>query len=215
MDRLLRDHRIWPRGYTYLHVYAVPDLRRDPGLRRLITECQRIMVGYPAIATVPLEWLHITVQRIGGRPATERSADERTALINALDAVAKNLPAINLTAGSALTYEHGVMLDLSPDAAMEQLHQLVRGAIRSVCGAAAVVPNSWPAHLSLGYAKSYQDSDVLQEQLRRVRPSHAPMTLAGLNLVEVSQDLPEHQYRWKLLHRFPLAAPARLVGWPR
>lgn len=215
MDRLINDQRIWPHGYTYWHIYAVPNLARDPGLHRLVTECQRVIAGYPAIAAVPLEWLHITIQRIGGRPAAERDDAERAALIAALEAVFPILPPITLTAGSALTTSSGVILDVSPDAAIDQLLHLVRSAIQSVCGAAAIASDSRPAHMSLGYAQSYQDSDVVQRRLRRIRPSHTLMTLAKLELVDVIQDGTRHQYRWTRLHSVPLSGRVRTGGRPR
>jgi hypothetical protein len=98
--------------------------------------------------------------------------------------------------GSALSYTSGVIADLHHDDPFNELIELSRRTVASVCGLDSISYDTRPAHLTLSYATAEQDGDPVQKLLRRVRPSHAPMTVTTVDLVEVEQDLQECVYRW-------------------
>ncbi|MGF6898596.1 hypothetical protein ABIA39_008980 [Nocardia sp. GAS34] len=61
------------------------------------------------------------------------------------------------------------------------------------------------------------DSGIVTSRLRRSRPSHAPLAVKTVDLVEVRQDADRGQYLWDLVHQFPLGAPelaAPITGDP-
>lgn len=53
-----------------------------------------------------------------------------------------------------------------------------------------------PCHLTIGYTSADADSDEVQSKLRRtVRPSHAPLEVRSVYLVDVAPDLDSKQIR--------------------
>ncbi len=186
---------IWPAGQTRLHVYLLPELAVDSALGELVAGCRAAMAGYP-VAAVADPWLHITVQMITGRPAQEIGQTQRAALRTELAAHLADLPSFTLIAGSPLAGRSGVILDLSPDKPFREIHERTRAAICDVLGPGSLDYDAFPAHLALAYATGHADSDFLQSALRRVRPSHAPVTISAVHVVDVDQDARRHQYRW-------------------
>jgi hypothetical protein len=66
------------------------------------------------------------------------------------------------------------------------------------------------AHLTIGYATGECDSDEVQARLRtEVRPSHAPMTVDAVHVVDVTADTDARTITWDEVARIPLVAPSR------
>jgi hypothetical protein len=164
---------------------------------------------FPGIAILPPQWLHVTVQAVWHRPAAGVPPRERARLIDALADAALQVPPFRLQAGSLLAGAVGVVADLHPDDPFDDLHSRVRDAVREVCGDDAVVKDSRPAHMAIGYAVADTDGDEVQTRLRRdVRPGHAAMTVEAIHLVEVTPD-PEHGlFCWKYIRRIPIGPDA-------
>nr|WP_205752342.1 hypothetical protein [Cryptosporangium phraense] len=110
-----------------------------------------------------------------------------------------------LTAGFVLATASGVILDLDgdqPDEPWTELTDLVRTAFAEGLGADALSSAPSPPHLTLGYATGTDDSGIMQPRLRRqVRPSHAPLTIHAVDLVDVTQDDKNSEYRWGTICR--------------
>jgi hypothetical protein len=197
--------RVWPSGRRVLHLYLLPDLDRDHELATLITGCRDVFTKFAAIdRPIPDEWLHITVQAIdlaGVEPVPPHAQRE---LVSELAAAFATAPAFTTQVGSVLGYGSGVVADLHDDAPLEDLIGRARTAIAAVCGDDAIAHDARPAHLALAYAHGEQDTDPVARALRRVRPSHAQMTVAAVHLVDVEQDPERCLYRWTPVHTFPL-----------
>lgn len=128
----------------------------------------------------------ITIDQITDRPAAEISQAERQALVVELQYCAARLAPFTVQIGSMLSYHSGVIADVSPDDDLRVLYEAVHAGIGRVRGDAAVGYPAQPAHLTIGYAHAEADSDVVQRRLRRVRPSHAPLYVDAIHLVDVS-----------------------------
>ena len=197
--------RVWPSGRRVLHLYLVPDLDRDYELATLIAGCRDVFTTFAAIdRPIPDEWLHVTVQAIHPTSAEPVSPRTRQELVSELAAAFATVPAFTTQVGSVLGYSTGVVADLHDDAPLEDLIDRARTAIAAVCGDEAIAYDTRPAHLTLAYAHGEQDTDPVARALRRVRPSHAPMTVAAVHLVDVEQDPAGCVYRWTPVHTFPL-----------
>lgn len=191
----------------YLQVCVLPDLRQDSELNVLVTKAALLLGEFPTVAALPAEWLHVTLQAIWHRPAAAVLPAERSALVDALTGVARRLSPFQLQAGSLLSSAVGVVADLHPDVQIDELFTGVRDAVQRVYGDAAVTKDSRPAHMALAYAIGDQDGDHLQSRLRReIRPSHAPLTVDAVHLVEVTPDPAAALFRWDHVRRFPLGA---------
>lgn len=105
-----------------------------------------------------------------------------------------------------LSYLSGAIYDLAPDDGIADLHRRVRSVIRQVRGPQACQYEWGVQHLTIGYAYGEADSDQAQRLLRRVRPSHAPLHIDEVCLVDVRADHAARQITWERLARIPLGA---------
>lgn len=207
MKPYFQGEKLWPAGHRELQLYLTPDLTRDEDLANLILGCRDVLTQFPATdIPLPDECLHVTVQPIRTTPASTTA--NRDALVTELAPVLARLPAFTMLMGSPMAYFGGVVLDCHDDEPFNTMIDIVRPRIAAICGSGAVTHEARPAHMSLAYARSVQESDPVQRKLRRVRPSHAPLTVDAVQLVETEQ-VPEHGlFRSKVLHAFPLAQSA-------
>lgn len=209
MEPYFTPSRLWPDG-PYLQVCVLPDLDRDKALNTLIDGAQDVLDDFAGIALVPREWLHVTVQACLHQPAAAIPAEDRTRLAHNLAAVLSELPAFTVHAGSLLAGSAGVVLDMSPDGEIDVLYDRVREVMREALGPQAAAKNSRPAHMAVGYCRSSEDSGIIGTRLRRdVRPSHAPMTVDAVHLVEVTPDPERCQFSWTPVLRIPLLRPGQ------
>ncbi|MDI1462701.1 hypothetical protein QEZ54_17135 [Catellatospora sp. KI3] len=212
MKRFLTRKRTWAEGFTLLHVYLVPDLDHDRDLARLVDDCGRLLSGYDFVKPVPAPWLHCTVAPVMGVPGAAVDAATRAEFAIALRGALNGVPAFTLTAGSPLAGSTTVSLDLDGDLPGQPLHTvytLTRKVIGELFGPTALAYEAMPGHLTLAYATGAGDSGEVQSTLRtRVRPSHAPMTVREVHLVDVRQHRGDPvYYSWTVLDRIPLRAP--------
>jgi hypothetical protein len=186
----------WPPDVTALQVYAVPDLQAEPGLAALIAGCRKVAAAWP-VTVVDDPWLHITIEQITIRSGQDFTAAERGSLAAELRSRLAGFPPFSVTCGSPIANRAGILLDLSPDDRLEELHRHVRAAVHSVLGPGSTEYPVLPAHLTIAYAREDASSDEVQSGLRRkVRPSHAPLRVGSVYLVEVRPDLEGKQILW-------------------
>ncbi|MFD8379049.1 2'-5' RNA ligase family protein [Streptomyces sp. NPDC059679] len=174
----------WPKATRVLQIYGLPDLTRHPALQTLVDGCHTAMKDWP---THPVP-LHITLEMITDAHAQDINDSERKDLIDSLHEHLANATPWTGLAGPPITNKTGALLDLHPDPGLENLHERIRAAVHAVRGPRSTQYDVLPAHLSIGYAHSRACSDTLQSALRRVRPSHAALTIDTVDLVEVGFD---------------------------
>ncbi|MGW4527878.1 2'-5' RNA ligase family protein [Amycolatopsis sp. NPDC004378] len=206
MKPFFNPDRLWPPGQRVLQLYVLPDLSRDHELAALIAGCRDVFTEFAAIdRPVPDDCLHVTVQPIGLGADEPVSPQARQALIAELAAAFATAPAFTTQVGSVLAYGTGVVADLHDDPPFDDLVERARTAITAVCGPDAATYDTRPAHMALAYAHGEQETDPVGRALRRVRPSHAPMTVDAVHLVDVEQVPEQCLFRWTPVHTFPLA----------
>jgi hypothetical protein len=193
----------WPEGVNVLYIFVVPDLTRDTALAALVHGGQSAVKELP-ITPVPDHWLHITIDQVTGAVGRSITQTERDDLAAALREELARVEPLTLTAGSMLSYASGLICDLSPDDGLTDLHHRVRSVINTVCPPEACRYEWGVQHMALGYAHGKADSDQVQRLLRRVRPSHAPLHIGEVHLVDVTADHQIHQITWEHLARIPL-----------
>jgi 2'-5' RNA ligase len=206
MRSRFHDGMRWPDGRRELVLLALPDLQRDRELRALVNDVRAVTKQHPATTRpVPDEWLHVTVQAINHEvDAASIRPPAQHQLISDLAKVFAEMPSFTMLLGSILAYGGGVVTDVHHDRPFNEMVEQVRATIAGICGPGSIGHDSRPGHMALVYADAEQESDALQSQLRRVRPSHAPMWIDEVVLAEVAEDPQACAYRWNVLHRFPL-----------
>jgi hypothetical protein len=200
--------RIWPKGLTLLHVYAVVDLDHNPEFAELVRGIRAATKDEP-LSHVGDRWFHITLYQLSEKgDAVLVTEVEREALADALRLRLQRVQPFAITAGSALSYPTGIVFDLGPDEPLNALRDAVTAAIEDVRGADATEYSTGVLHLTEAYASAEADSDQIQRRLRRVRPSHAPVYIDAVELVDVAADQERKTITWKSLARIPLSAGA-------
>jgi hypothetical protein len=160
----------WPAGTQLLHVYVTVDPDRDAQLIRLVDGGHTAVAGFP-ITAIAHRWLHLTIDQVSDRAAIEITQRQREDLVDELRARMARIAPFTVQVGSMLSYHSGVIADVSPDDELAALHHTVHDGIRAVRGEQAARYPYQPAHLSIAHAHAETDSDLVQQRLRRVRPS--------------------------------------------
>ncbi|MFK0154324.1 2'-5' RNA ligase family protein [Streptomyces sp. NPDC090493] len=174
----------WRDGARILHAYLLPDLSVDHGLARLTTACHEAMRPYP-ITLLNGGLLHTTVEMVADTTADHVTAAERQDLIEALRHRLTDTAPFQVHAGSPIANRAGALLDLTPDEPLTDLKGRVQDAFVEARGPAVIQHDGGRPHMSLGYSWDSADSDPLQSALRRISPSHAPVHVDRVHLVEV------------------------------
>lgn len=186
---------LWPQGETIWHVYVLPDLAQDTALHELVCGCQAALADWPMTMVEP-ELLHITMAQISDAQGASTSREEIDELIAALRESLATVDPFTVTVGSCLSYESGAIFDLHPDGQLNQLRDTIAATIAQVRGPASIEYDTGVLHLTLAYANADADSDAAQRRLRRVRPSHAPMTIGSVWVLEVAADPDAKTITW-------------------
>ncbi len=196
---------LWPEGLTLLHVYVTVQLDRNPELAALINGCREATREDP-LTHVSDSWFHITMYQLSEKAAALVSQQDRDALAASLGRRLQAIDPFTVEVGTALSYASGVIFDLSPDEPLNALRAAVEAAVEDVRGAEATDYSTGVLHLTESYANASADSDQIQRRLRRVRPSHAPLRIDSVELVDVFADARAKTITWKPVASIPLAA---------
>jgi hypothetical protein len=197
----------WDSG-TLLHWYVEVDWDdpRHDALARLVTGSNQTLLdaGFP-IASVEHRWLHITVDQIS-KPAHLIGQAERDKLVAEVSHRVAGIAPFTIMIGSVLSYASGTIADTYPDHELAALHTAARDGTRTTLGDDACQYEFGIQHLTMAYAHAEADSDAAQRLLRRVRPSHAPLHINAVHLVDVVADSTAKTITWKRLAAVHLAS---------
>ncbi|MCY0929451.1 hypothetical protein OTB20_25275 [Streptomyces sp. H27-H1] len=97
-----------------------------------------------------------------------------------------------------------MIADCHPDEQLAALHHQGRETIRATRGEGAVRYPWGVQHLTISYVTGEASSDDAQRLLRRVRPSHAPLRIDAVHLVDVTVDSKAKAVTWEHLDAIPL-----------
>jgi len=211
VERYLVGDTLWPQGWTKLRVYFTP---RPAEIQLLADAYRPVLAQCDFVAPIRTEQLHEAVAVLQDRPASAVTAQEFTRLESLLRQRLADLPAFTVTAGGALAGRHGVMLDLTPDAAFTELQRRARSAVVDVFGAEAAAYEGGRPHIALAYGRGPGDSGALQGRLRNATDLRARLTVDAVRIVEAVQDPPRDEIRWEERAFVPLGTrkPAGTAG---
>ncbi|MFI7104121.1 2'-5' RNA ligase family protein [Streptomyces sp. NPDC050161] len=196
----------WTEGLTLLHAYAIADLNRNPELAELVAGVRAATAGDP-LSHVGDDWFHITLYQLSEKPAEQITPSERKAIINELERHLQNVEPFSITVGSILPYPTGLIFDLSPDEPLNALRTTVTRAFTAARGGKATTYKTGVLHLTESYATAkvtLEHCHAIHRRVRRVRPSHAPLRVDAVELVDVTAGLTEKTITWDSLARIPL-----------
>ncbi|WP_043267186.1 2'-5' RNA ligase family protein [Streptomyces sp. CT34] len=154
------------------------------------------------------DWFHITLYQLSEKPAEQITQVERQAIVSELEKHLQEVEPFSITVGSILPYATGLIFDLSPDEPLNALRTTVTRAFEAARGVATTYKTG-VLHLTESYATQEVDLDHFHDihrRVRRVRPSHAPLLVDAIELVNVTAVLAEKTITWDSLARIPLGA---------
>ncbi|MEV2236084.1 2'-5' RNA ligase family protein [Streptomyces phaeochromogenes] len=193
MDRYLAGDVLWPEGWTKLRVYFVP---REAEIGALADAYRPVLGACDFVAPIGTGQLHETVAALQDRPASAVPEAEFARFEALLRHWLGALPAFAVTAGGAMASRHGVLLDLTPDAAFVRLQQTARSVVEEVFGADSAQYAGGRPHVALAYGRGPGDSGLLQGRLRNATDLRARLTVDAVQIVECVQDVARNEIRW-------------------
>ncbi|NBE52000.1 2'-5' RNA ligase family protein [Streptomyces boluensis] len=198
---------VWGKDLSLLHAYVTVDLGQNPELAELIRDVRAATVGDP-LRHVDDGGFHVTLYQLSEKPASAIPDEERQALVAELTRQMRAVTPFTITVGSPLAYGTGLVFDLGPDEPLNELRAAATRAFTMVRGPEATTYDTNVLHLTESYATAEVSLDhfhQIQRRVRRVRPSHAPLRIASIELVDVSANAVEKTITWK-----PVAPPIPL-----
>lgn len=194
------------RASSLAHAYVPVDLGQNPELAELVHGVRAATKDDP-IAHVGDEWLHITLYQLSSKPAADVTTAERQALTAELDRQMQGIAPFTITVGSTLAYGTGLIFDLGPDEPLNELRTAATRAFEVAFGSAATEYETGVLHLTESYATAEVDLDhyhQIHRRVRRVRPSHAPLRVDTVALVDVVANDADQTITWKTWESIPL-----------
>ncbi|KPI02967.1 hypothetical protein OK074_5117 [Actinobacteria bacterium OK074] len=203
----------WEAGTapSLVHAYVPVDLGANPELADLVRGIRTTTKDDP-LTHVGDEWFHITLYQLSAKPAAEVTDAERHALAAELTRQMENVAPFTLTVGSPLVYGTGIIFDLGPDEPLNQLRTAATRAFEIVLGTEATSYDTGVLHLTESYATAEVDAEhyrQLHRRVRRVRPSHAPLHVDTVALVDVVANDAEKTITWQTLADVQLGGGTR------
>jgi len=190
-----------PDGLSLLHVYALGDVARSPGLAALMASCRQATATEP-LAHIGDPWLHVTLCQVR-MPARAIGPRERAALAAAIGRAVADVAPFTITVTEPARVPTGVICAIA-DGPLGQVRRLASEAARSVLGDTAVGGDSGLLHMSESYAYGDADDGRVEEELRAVRPRQATVPVDAVHLVDVLGDQVTKAITWAEVARIPL-----------
>ncbi|MFE5593070.1 hypothetical protein [Streptomyces sp. NPDC056549] len=193
---------------SLVHAYAPVNLGSNPELAHLVRGIRAATKDDP-LTHVGDEWFHIALYQLSVKGAAEVTAAERKALAAELKGQMETVAPFTITVGSALAYGTGIVFDLGPDGPLNELRTAATRAFEAVLGSEATSYETGVLHLTESYATAEVGLDhyhQIHRRLRRVRPSHAPLRIDTVALVDVVANDAEKTITWETWKTIPLGA---------
>lgn len=196
------SHPDWTPGRRYYAWFLTfeghPEVH---GLARIYQE----HLGFPDLAIVPLEWLHLTLQGVGDLRDVTKDEVQRVATQAASEC--RTLAPSTVTLGPARVTAEAVMLDVTPHQPVTEVHEALRAAIADALGPTRVPSSARPftPHISLAYSTDSQDSRVIVDAIESIRIPPITTSITAAELVTLCRD--NLIYHWTVNKHVPLGGP--------
>ena len=196
------DRPGWTPGRRSYH--WILSLAHQPELHALATACQQALTDIPTLDLVPVDDLHLTLQRAGFTDQLT-PAEARTVAEAARPRCAALAP-LRLTIGPLAGSAGAVRFSVGPHAPVVRVRAAVRAAIADVYGDHAVPARSTPfiPHASIAYNNTPTSAEPTVRcvaALRSLRP--VTVCVETVDLVELRRE--HHRYTWHTVAAIPLS----------
>jgi 2'-5' RNA ligase len=177
-------------------------------MRSIVEQYARIYRHPGLYPPIPFEWLHMTIVRIGR--VTTITHEEMHAVVDHLRPILErmHLPAVLL--GPWWLWTGSVVLHVTPEEPLTRLFNAVMTALNQVLGDRAPKPSGFIPHVTLAYARTYQQEIEVHKQLSAQWIDPIPVHIRTLSLVKEKQTVPF--YSWDIVTDVPVGAQSQSTG---
>lgn len=194
------DRPGWSDGRRAYYWYLTFD---DARVIELAARCQA-KLDLPYLDLVPLDHLHLTVQRLGFEDeiATRDVTAAQAAALRAVQSIAPFELDVGPLAGSA----GAIRLSVDPWQPVKDLRSALHGALKTTRHTPAAPGRAeFRPHIGVGYCNTTVPARPLQHVVERLRA--LPRVTARIDHCDlVLLERRNRAYRWNLLDRVPLGA---------
>jgi 2'-5' RNA ligase len=198
---ILRDHWWWRpgwrqgrRAYTFHVVFDGGTVDRAAEVQRIVREYQAAVADMPGLDLIPVEWLHLTVQGVGF--VDEVGEQDVEAILTAARRRCAELAPVELTFGSAIVTDEGIMLPGEPRGPADAMRRALRAGIADASAAARVPEGEeFIPHVSVAYSNASGSTARLVQAVEASPPHRASVTVRAASLIVIDRDA--RMYRWR------------------
>jgi len=179
---------------------------------RSIVEHYAQLYRHPGLyPPVPFTWLHMTIVRIGS--VTTITDEAMTDVVDQLRLTLARTQLPELLLGPWWLWTGSVVLHVTPEEPVSRLFDAVMTALTVVLGDKAPKPSGFIPHVTLAYARTYQQELEVHQQLSAQWIDPIPVRIHALSLVTEKQTIPF--YSWDSVTDIPIGAlcQSTSTGW--
>jgi 2'-5' RNA ligase len=192
----------WRDGRRSYHWLLI--LNDEPELATLARRCQASLSDIPMLDLVPLDTLHLTLQKVGF--ADEVDSAQLQAVADTTAQRCADLAPFVLHIGWLAGSEGAIRFSALPVKTVVRLRQVVLETLTDVCGPSTNQPKGlttfWP-HVSIAYCNMPTPARPIVERVAPLRAlTSATVHVQTLDLVELRRD--DRVYRWEVIARAEL-----------
>jgi 2'-5' RNA ligase len=212
IQRMANDHfktNLWEPDEVDWHFLIT---LHDQHHMRSIVEHYAHLYRHPGLyPPVPFEWLHMTIVRIGSVTAITHEA--MTDVVDHLRPILAQTKLPELLLGPWWLWTGSVVLHVTPEEPITRLFNAVMTALATVLGEKAPKRSEFIPHVTLAYARTYQQELEVHQQLSAQWVDPIPVRIQALSLVKEKQTIPF--YSWDGVTDIPIGAQcqSKSTGW--
>jgi 2'-5' RNA ligase len=197
----VRDHWWWRpgwrqgrRAYTFHVVFDGGTIDGADQVQRLVREYQAAVSDLGGLDSIPVKWIHLTVQGVG----FVDEVDERDveAVLAAARQRCAELAPFELTFERAIVSDEGIMLPGAPITPAAALRRALRAGIGDVWGEAGVPEGeAFIPHVSVAYSSASGSAARFVQAVEASTPQPATVAVRAASLIVLDRDA--RMYRWR------------------
>jgi 2'-5' RNA ligase len=182
---------------------------QDQNHMRSIVEQYANIYRHPGLyPPVPFKWLHMTIVRIGS--VTTITHEEMHDVVELLRPTLERTHLPELLLGPWWLWTGSVVLHVTPEEPITRLFNVVMTALNHVLGEKAPKPSGFIPHVTLAYARTYQQEREVHKRLSAQWIDPTLVHICTLSLVKEKQTIP--LYSWDIVTEVPVGAQFQSTG---
>lgn len=190
----------WAKG-PFLHFHVL--LSKDTDYRAYSRAHRGLLNDFGEhLGVVPEDWLHCTVQGL----YHSTTGEQTTQLIGATRRELAGMRPFTIQAGPTWPGVTAVTVAMYPETGLAEVNKRVRAAADTAPGIELrPAEEKFWAHSTLCYVRDGNfDDQLLNRQLRELRPARVNVTIDRVQLVTQRLDLATGYYTWEVVEEFTL-----------